>query len=89
MAIPGKYVPQEIYIDKEVAGLDFTKKILNRLPNIPRTIIVDPTHLVNHICSKPDPISTGTRSLLLSKQKGNLLSHVLAHLITLAVIIMF
>lgn len=65
------YVPDEIYIEKDVADLRFTKQILSRLPQISRTVLVEPTNRGNHIFAEPDAISAGKRILFLAKQKGS------------------
>jgi len=64
------YKPAKIYIEKAARDFLTTRRILDRLPDVPVEEIEEARSLAQQLSQMPDPIGEGKRNLLLAYDKG-------------------
>lgn len=64
------FTPEKIYIEKTAQDLAGARRILSRLPNVPREEIEETRSLVERLRQRPDPLGEGKRYLLLARDRG-------------------
>ncbi len=61
---------ETLYMDRQVAEDVYTRSIAERL-GVPATIVADATPVYRFLAASPDPVSTGKKTLFLTRNKGD------------------
>jgi len=64
------FIPQKIFIHRDIINFPLTKRILKNTSQVPHEIINNPQQIIEDFRISRRPIEKGKRFLLLAKQKG-------------------
>lgn len=66
----GAFLPERVFIEKDILDSLRTQKILKKLRSVPKEIISDRRTVIDVIHQGQDPVGEGKRFLFLARQKG-------------------